>query len=184
MTQQSGGGGDGFVGGGQQAHVPANRLTTSAFPVSTANNTHATTTTNATTTNNATNTTANNANNATTTHNAPSPSTTAATTPPPHVPDAPWTNTMTLQGHTGAVLCVCLNEAGSHCLTGGQDRTVKLWNPRNSNPTKNILTTFNDGRITHPVADIAVLPGSKRFVTCGGTTRALLWDLNTKQLSR
>jgi WD40 repeat protein len=154
MTQQSGGGGDGFVGGGQQAHVPANRLTTSPFPVSTANNTHATTTTNAT------------------------------TTTPPHVPDAPWTNTMTLQGHTGAVLCVCLNEAGSHCLTGGQDRTVKLWNPRNSNPTKNILTTFNDGRITHPVADIAVLPGSKRFVTCGGTTRALLWDLNTKQLSR
>ena len=59
MTQQSGGGGDGFVGGGQQAHVPANRLTTSPFPVSTASNTHATTTTNATTTNNATTTTTN-----------------------------------------------------------------------------------------------------------------------------
>ena len=51
-------------------------------------------------------------------------------------------------------------------------------------PTKNLLTTFKDGRITHAIADIAVLPGSKKFVTCGGTTRALLWDLQTKQLAR
>jgi len=99
-------------------------------------------------------------------------------------PIAPWSNTLTLNGHVGPVLTICLNEAGSHVLSGGQDRTVRLWNPRNQNSQKNLLTTFNDGRITHAIADIAVLPGSKQFVTCGGTTRALLWDLNTKQLTR
>jgi WD40 repeat protein len=99
-------------------------------------------------------------------------------------PKAPWNKTMTLKGHTNAVLCVCLNESGSHCLTGGQDRTIRLWNPRNNDPNKNLVATFNDGRITHSIADMTILPGSKKFITCGGTTRALLWDLKTKQLSR
>jgi WD40 repeat protein len=37
------------------------------------------------------------------------------------------------------VLTICLNEAGSHVLSGGQDRTVRLWNPRNQNSQKNFL---------------------------------------------
>jgi len=106
-----------------------------------------------------------------------------------------------LEGHVGPVLTLSLNESGSHLLSGGHDRTVRLWNPRRgtsssssstassstASTTKHaasLLATFDDGRITHAVAGLAILPGSKQFVTCGGTTRALLWDLNTKQLVR
>ena len=76
------------------------------------------------------------------------------------------------------------NTTGSHLLTGGQDRTVRLWNPRKADPSAACLATFRDGRLSHPVADIAVMPGSRQFATCGGTTQALLWDLKTKQLVR
>ena len=130
------------------------------------------------------NTTPSNNTNNTNNTNLNVPSQTARTTPSSSYPRAPWSNRLTLVGHVGPVLTVCLNEAGSHVLSGGQDRTVRLWNPRNPDTNKNLLATFNDGRITHAIADIAVLPGSKQFVTCGGTTRALLWDLNTKQLTR
>jgi mitogen-activated protein kinase organizer 1 len=110
--------------------------------------------------------------------------------PPPQPPlphpsaPSPWANTRTLCGHAGAVLCLRLNASGSHLLTGGQDRTVRLWNPRKADPATACLATFRDGRLSHPVADIAVLPGSRQFATCGGTTQALLWDLKTKQLVR
>jgi mitogen-activated protein kinase organizer 1 len=37
----------------------------------------------------------------------------------------------TLQGHRGAVNVARYTVDGSYCLTGGQDRDVRLWNPTN-----------------------------------------------------
>jgi|EP01047_Picozoa_sp_COSAG01_P028289 WD40 repeat protein len=34
-----------------------------------------------------------------------------------------------LTGHEGAALCVRFNKDGGYCLSGGADRTVRLWNP-------------------------------------------------------
>ena len=34
-----------------------------------------------------------------------------------------------LTGHEGAALCVRFNKDGGYCLSGGADRTVRLWAP-------------------------------------------------------
>jgi mitogen-activated protein kinase organizer 1 len=42
----------------------------------------------------------------------------------------PRTLLQQLKGHTGPVHVVSYSKgAGIYCLTGGQDRTVRLWNP-------------------------------------------------------
>lgn len=35
----------------------------------------------------------------------------------------------TLKGHSGPVNAVCYDHLGQYCLSGGRDRTVRLWNP-------------------------------------------------------
>lgn len=102
----------------------------------------------------------------------------------PPTASSSWRNTRTLLGHESAVLCLQLNASGTHILTGGHDRTVRLWNPRKPENSEACLAIFRDGRISHPVADIAIMPGSRQFATCGGNTQALLWDVKTKQLVR
>ena len=44
-------------------------------------------------------------------------------------PRCPSVPAAKLKGHTGAVLDVIFTKNGRYCLTCGQDRTVRLWNP-------------------------------------------------------
>jgi len=37
----------------------------------------------------------------------------------------------TLTGHIGPIHTVCYNTNGTYCLTGGQDKSIRLWNPSN-----------------------------------------------------
>ena len=40
-----------------------------------------------------------------------------------------WAIDQTLSGHKGSVHVAVYSTGGQHLLTGGQDRTIKLWNP-------------------------------------------------------
>jgi mitogen-activated protein kinase organizer 1 len=44
-----------------------------------------------------------------------------------------------LQGHKGAVLCARYTRNGGYCVSGGADRSVRLWNPHK----RRILRTFS-----------------------------------------
>lgn len=49
----------------------------------------------------------------------------------PRVPSVPAAR---LKGHNGAILDVIFTQDGRYCLTCGQDRTVRLWNPTKLDP--------------------------------------------------
>src|SRR5689334_13837255 len=48
--------------------------------------------------------------------------------PAPRVP-LPTSPHLTLAAHLGPVHVVTYNADGNYCLTGGQDKTIRLWNP-------------------------------------------------------
>ncbi|KAL1917256.1 uncharacterized protein VTP21DRAFT_4912 [Calcarisporiella thermophila] len=79
----------------------------------------------------------------------------------------------TLKGHTGPVHAVKYNTNGEYCLTGGQDRTIRLWNP---NTASCIKTYSGHGNW---VLGISVAPDNARFASCGGDRAVFLWDVAT-----
>jgi len=47
-----------------------------------------------------------------------------------------------LKSHLGAVNVVKYNSTGEYCLSGGMDRSIKLWNPTHSSPDDRLIQTF------------------------------------------
>ncbi|GAA93736.1 uncharacterized protein L969DRAFT_44327 [Mixia osmundae IAM 14324] len=78
-----------------------------------------------------------------------------------------------LEGHKGPVNTVVYNSNGSYCLSGGQDRSVKLWNP-----TKASLIKSYEAH-GYEVLGISVSHDSTRFASCGGDRSVFLWDVAT-----
>jgi mitogen-activated protein kinase organizer 1 len=68
----------------------------------------------------------------------------------------------TLKGHEGAVHVVKYNTDGQYCLTGGQDRTINLWNPNSGAKIKSYEAHGWE------VLDIAVSEDNARFASVGG----------------
>lgn len=66
--------------------------------------------------------------------------------------DVPRTEVNVLKGHEGAVLAARFNGDGNYCLTGGKDRTIRLWNPHRG---IHIKTYKSHGR---EVRDVHVTP--------------------------
>ncbi|KAJ4462046.1 putative transducin family protein [Paratrimastix pyriformis] len=86
--------------------------------------------------------------------------------------------TRTLEGHQGAVLVVRFNSDGNYCLTGGQDHTIRLWNPRRGN----LVQTFRGHG--YEVFDIAVETGNAHFASCGGDKDVFIWDVGATKVIR
>ena len=76
-----------------------------------------------------------------------------------------------LQGHQGAVLCVKFNREGNYCVSGGQDRTIRLWNPHKGN----FIKSYNGHG--YDVADIDVSDDNSKLASCGGDRTIFLWDV-------
>ncbi|KAF9092223.1 hypothetical protein BGX23_004493 [Mortierella sp. AD031] len=73
---------------------------------------------------------------------------------------------------TGSQINACLyNTTGEYILTGGVDRTVRLWNPE----TRFCIKTYE----AHgwEVLDLAVSPENGKFASCGGDRTVFLWDV-------
>lgn len=45
----------------------------------------------------------------------------------------------TLKGHKGTINSACYNHSGQYCVSGGRDRSVRLWNPT----SELLLYTYN-----------------------------------------
>ncbi|KAJ5067617.1 wd40 repeat protein [Anaeramoeba ignava] len=84
----------------------------------------------------------------------------------------------TLVGHEGSVLCVKFNYNGKYCLSCGQDRSVRLWNPHTG---KLIKTYLGHG---YEIVDLVVTNDNKNFITCGGDKDAYFWDVTHGKVLR
>ena len=85
--------------------------------------------------------------------------------------DLPAAPAATLKGHTGPVLAVRFNSDGNYCLTCGQDRIIKLWNPAKGLCVKSYL---GHG---HEVFDVGVSGDNSRIASCGGDKAVFYWDV-------
>jgi len=83
----------------------------------------------------------------------------------------PSNATSKLKGHDGPVLCCRFNTEGNYALTGGSDRSIRLWNPHKGTAIKT-YTGHAQG-----VHDIAVVKDNSRFASCGGDQLVWLWDV-------
>ncbi len=81
--------------------------------------------------------------------------------------------------HVGPVLCVRYNATGEYVLTGGQDRTIQLWNLSKSKHIKQYA-----GPHGREVKDVQIAPSSDRFCSCGGDRNVMLWDISTGECTR
>ncbi|KAF8521279.1 WD40-repeat-containing domain protein [Hysterangium stoloniferum] len=89
-------------------------------------------------------------------------------------PALPRTLHTTLENHTGAVhVARYAKGAAKYILTGGQDRTIRLWNP---NLGTEIKAYKGHG---YEVLSITVSPDNGRFASSGGDRTVFLWDVAT-----
>ncbi|KAG0222551.1 WD repeat-containing protein 83 [Actinomortierella wolfii] len=99
-----------------------------------------------------------------------SPAPKASTLSPPS--NLPIHADQILTTSNGKQINVCqYNTTGEYILTGGVDRTIRLWNPE----TKFCIKEYqNHG---WEVLDIAVSPENGKFASCGGDKQVYLWDV-------
>lgn len=85
----------------------------------------------------------------------------------------PTENTQQLDCKQGAVRVVRFNADGNYCLTGGSDRTVKLWNPFRGALLQSYLGHGGD------VMDVRGSCDNATIATAGGDKAVVLWDVTT-----
>ncbi|KAI8337668.1 WD40-repeat-containing domain protein [Chlamydoabsidia padenii] len=86
--------------------------------------------------------------------------------------------TQRINGHQGPITAICYNTTGQYCITGGKDRSVRLWNPT----TGLRLHSFeNHGR---EVLDVSVSNDNSRIASCGADKAVILWDVGTGSILR
>lgn len=83
-----------------------------------------------------------------------------------------------LRGHQGTVPAVRWNHDGQYCLSGGGDKTVRLWNPFKGTLIK---TYAGHG---WEVLDIDVTNDNSRIASCGGDRLAFIWDVASGRVIR
>lgn len=79
----------------------------------------------------------------------------------------------TLLGHSDTVWSVAVKPNSQDILSGGSDRTIKLWNVASGK----LLRTFS--RHSSTVWSVAVSPDGQRFASSSGDKTADVWDLAT-----
>ncbi|TIB39330.1 hypothetical protein E3P86_01174 [Wallemia ichthyophaga] len=77
-----------------------------------------------------------------------------------------------LLGHSGPVNVVKFNNnAGRYCLSGGRDRSIRLWNPHTASQVK----AYNGHG--YEVLGLSITPDNTHFASCGGDKSVFVWDV-------
>ncbi|EFA78839.1 WD40 repeat-containing protein [Heterostelium album PN500] len=88
-----------------------------------------------------------------------------------------FNNSKVLLGHQGSVLVVRFNNDGQYCLSGSQDKTIKLWNP-----SKELLIHTFSGH-GYPVLDVKSSPDNNHIYSCA-ERQLYQWDITSGETIR
>ncbi|XP_952870.1 uncharacterized protein TA07175 [Theileria annulata] len=76
-----------------------------------------------------------------------------------------------LNEHRGCINSIKFDSTGVYCMTAGNDRTVRLWNPSKKLHIKKFFGPHN-----YEVNDVCLREDNKNFVSVGAEHSAFLWD--------
>jgi WD40 repeat protein len=76
-----------------------------------------------------------------------------------------------LEGHQGSVRFAALDDAGRRAVTGGVDRTLKVWDSERGS----LFRSLENG--SEAIVAGALSPDGRRAVTCGYGSGVMYWDL-------
>lgn len=89
--------------------------------------------------------------------------------------------------HVGSVNIVRFTQDGNYCMTGSDDRNIKLWNPYKEDPTKPgspLLIKTYFGAHGYSVLDIAISVDKAKFASCGEDKNFFFWDVASARTIR
>jgi mitogen-activated protein kinase organizer 1 len=108
-----------------------------------------------------------------------------------------------LDQHVGSVHCVRMTHDGAYCMTAGEDRTIRLWNPHKVDPRAEassanpLSSSSSDMQIPrslcvqtyagvhgYKVLDVAIANDKTKFASCGDDRSVYLWDVGTSRVLR
>ncbi|KAF7306165.1 Mitogen-activated protein kinase organizer 1 [Mycena chlorophos] len=96
-----------------------------------------------------------------------------------HVEPVPRNVHAKLEAHRGPVNVARYSKgAGRYILTGGQDRTVRLWNAATGSEVKTFAAHG------YEVLSVSVSHDNAQFASCGGDRSVFLWDVATASTTR
>jgi len=74
---------------------------------------------------------------------------------------------------------VRFNKDGNYCLSGGTDRSMRLWNPHKGT----LIKTYKGGH-GNEILDFSITGDNSRIASCGGDRSVFLWDVASGQIIR
>lgn len=92
-----------------------------------------------------------------------------------------------MKGHTGGAFRAKFNSEGTYCLTCGQDRTIRLWNPHRpgiEDEKSALLIKTYSGVHGYDVQDVAIANDNNTFASCGRDKQVFVWDVSTARVIR
>lgn len=92
-----------------------------------------------------------------------------------------------LLGHAGPINAVRYTSDGNYCMTGSDDRTLRLWNPnRDDSEAQSRALTIKtySGVHGHPILDLVIANDNGKFASVGGDRTSFVWDVSTGRVIR
>lgn len=83
--------------------------------------------------------------------------------------------------------CLRFTNDGNYCMTAGDDRTIRLWNPHKDSPDaagKALLVKSYGGSHGYSILDIKISNDNSKFVSGGVDKSMFVWDVTSGRVVR
>ena len=85
-------------------------------------------------------------------------------------------------GKRPAINCCTFNADGAYCMSAGDDRTVRLWNPHRGEQASTPIKEYTAHN--QRVLDVCIAADNASFASCGGDRTVFLWDVTSGLVTR